>query len=80
MSFSLEPCLPLGTLDGAWERIQKNLPPITSEKKNGWQIIVVGAKFIIFEITAMTILSLCLEVNNFSFRPFSNHFISFFFH
>ena len=42
MSYSLQPCLPLGTLDGAWERIQKELPSIPFGKKNELHIVVVG--------------------------------------
>ena len=47
MSLSLDPCLPLGTLDGAWERLQKDLPSISLGKKNELQIVVVGDKNVI---------------------------------
>ena len=42
MSYSLDPCLPLGNLDGAWDRIQKSLPSISLEKRNEFHIVVVG--------------------------------------
>ena len=42
MSYSLDPCLPLGNLDGAWERIRKSLPSIPLEKRNEFHIVVVG--------------------------------------
>ncbi len=42
MSSFLDPCLPLGKLDGAWGRIQKDYPSIPLEKRNELKIVVVG--------------------------------------
>ncbi len=42
MRHLLDPCLPTGTFEGAWERQQKTLPSLTCQMRQEWKIIVVG--------------------------------------
>ena len=42
MNNFINPNLPTGEVEGAWQKTVKNLSNLTTEKKNKFEIIIVG--------------------------------------